>query len=112
MKRREFIAFCALALASLKVKAANAAKKIAKKDILQDGQPSNVPNYCSVTKKTKSCPAEIKGKCSECMFYDQDKSLAKSDDGKEVARCTILSDPSKPQFVYADYTCAVFQKKT
>ena len=113
MKRRHFLGVSALLLSSntvLKTWAVDA-KTVTEKDILKDGMPATIANYCENPDKkpNKFCP-EMKGKCSDCTFYNKDNS--KTDfKKKEVARCQLLADPSKPQFVWATATCATFVKK-
>ena len=114
MKRRDFLTVSALSLGWVStVKSfATGSKAITEKEILKDGMPATVANYCEDPKKqpNKLCPA-AKGLCSDCMFYNKDGSKGQFK-GKEVARCQLLADPSKPQFVWAAATCATFVKKS
>jgi len=118
MKRRAFLQLGILATAAsvlpLKMATANAAdggKKLTDKDILKDGQASAVANYCTDSTKqpNKACPSakDKPGSCETCMFYNKDASLTDYKGGK-YARCQLLSDPSKPQFVSAKGWCATF----
>ncbi len=113
MKRRHFLGVSALVLSSstLLKTWADAPKTVTDKDILKDGMPATVANYCESPEKkpNKLCP-DPKGLCSDCMFYNKDNSKA-TFKGKEVARCQLLTDPSKPQFVWAKANCATFVKK-
>lgn len=119
MKRREFLraglatSMGLLAAKSLNPAAAFAAdaKKIADKDVLKDGQPATIANYCSTPDKqpNKACPGwkDKPGHCETCQFFNKDNSLADYKGGK-VARCQLLTDPSKPQFVSAKGWCATY----
>lgn len=113
MQRRHFLGLTALVLGSgsLVAKAADAAKGPADKDVLKEGQPATVANYCENADKkpNKFCP-DAKGKCGECMFYNKDNSKA-SFKGKEVAKCQLLADPTKAQYVYSVGSCASWVKK-
>jgi hypothetical protein len=118
MKRREF--FSTGFLFALSVMAhrgfAEAAKKLTKKDILREGQQSNLPNFCEKPEKqpNKNCPdwKAKPGHCEKCQFYNFDKSET-AFEGKKFARCQLLADPSKPQFVAStDYCGSYFEKKS
>jgi hypothetical protein len=122
MKRRDFLqaglatsAF-ALIAKSLKVVPAFAAdaKKITDKNILKDGQPATIANYCEHPDKqpNKTCPGwkEKPGHCETCQFFNKDNSLTDFKGGK-YAHCQLLADPSKPQFVSAKGWCATYVKK-
>ncbi len=111
MKRRQFLTMSAVALGlgALKVPAADKKPGITDADVLKEGQPTTIANYCDPKKKpNKLCPPEVKGLCSECMFYNQDKSET-THKGKKVAKCTLLQ--TKPQYVWAEFSCATFVKK-
>ncbi len=112
MKRREFLAagVATLGLSSLKVQAADAKATVTDADVLKEGQPTTIANYCDPKKKGKACPPEVKGLCSDCQFYNKPEPSETTFKGKKVAKCQLL--PNKPQYVYADYTCATFVKKT
>ncbi len=118
MKRREFIGLgMAMSVGGLvisKVSLAASAATITEKDILRDGQPAVVPNYCEAPEKqpNKLCPTwkEKPGKCSTCMFYNKDASLTEFK-GKKYARCQLLADPKKPQFVAEGAWCATYVKQ-
>ena len=122
MKRREFLHIVAaasagaLAAKTLQPEAASAAdaKKIADKDILKDGQPATIANYCATPDKqpNKACPGwkDKPGHCEECMFFNKDNSLTKFKGGS-YAHCQLLTDPSKPQYVSSRGWCATFVKK-
>ncbi len=112
MKRREFLTLSAVALglAAVRVDASDKAPAVTDADILKEGQPSSIANYCDPGKKgNKLCPPEVKGKCSDCTFYNTDKKSETTYKGKKVAKCQLL--PTKPQYVFADYSCATFVKK-
>lgn len=124
MKRREFlglgITFSAASLLVkplLNVPTAHAADapKITEKDILKQGQPATIANYCENPEKqpNKFCPAwkTKPGHCKECMFFNKDNSLT-TFKGHKYARCQLLSDPKKPQFVTENGYCTTFVKKT
>lgn len=112
MKRREFLAgsVVALGLPSLAAYAADAKKAtVTEADIFKEGQPG-LANYCDPKKKSKACPPEVKGLCSGCQFYNKPEPTETTFKGKKVAKCQLL--PNKPQYVYADFTCATFVPKT
>lgn len=113
MDRRSFIATTALVLGGLSAfrVRAEAGKAVADKDLLKDGMPAAVPNYCQHPEKqpNKYCPTP-KGHCAECQFYNADKSET-TFKGVKVAHCQLLADPSKPQYVYSTSTCSTFVKK-
>lgn len=112
MKRRHFLAFSAAVLGagkSLVAKAADA-PKVTAKDILKEGQPASVANYCEHPEKqpNKACPTKPGGICKDCNFFNRDNSLTKFE-GKDVAKCQLLS--TAPSYVYATASCATFVKK-
>src|SRR5436853_350924 len=92
MKRREFLragvvasfgvgAFSALAEDKKEAKKADKnASKIADKDILKEGQPATIANYCEHPDKqpNKACPAwkDKPGHCETCQFFNRDNSMA------------------------------------
>lgn len=90
------------------------AKKISDKDLLKEGQPATIANYCQNPEKqpNKFCPTwkEKPGNCETCMFFNKDNSLTDFKGGK-YARCQLLADPSKPQFVSSKSWCATYVKK-
>jgi hypothetical protein len=90
-----------------------AAAAITEKDILKDGQPTTISNYCSNADKkpNKFCPNHKEGHCKECNFFNKDNSLGDYKGGK-YARCMLLTEPGKPQFVSEKGWCATFTKKT
>lgn len=127
MNRREFlhlgmtgvaglIAFENLRSATAAAAAADkgAAKKITAKDILKEGQPATIANYCEKPDKqpNKFCPAwkDKPGHCDTCMFFNKDNSLTEFKGGK-FARCQLLTDATKPQFVSDKAWCATFVQK-
>lgn len=137
MKRREFIgagivAACGMgavawaqgaapkkdekkADAAAKTADAGGKKALTEKDILREGQPATIPNYCEKPEapKNKFCPTwpTNKGHCETCMFYNKDNSETTYKGGK-YARCMLLSDPTKPQFVALKAYCSTWAKKT
>ena len=119
MKRREFIgigiAATAVALpawAQGKAKADAKAKPLTDKEILKEGQPATIANYCENPTKqpNKVCPSWKEGNCGTCMFYNKDNSKT-TFKGKEYARCQLLADPKKPQFVLKEAWCATYVKQ-
>ncbi|MGZ3721582.1 MAG: hypothetical protein ACXVA9_01545 [Bdellovibrionales bacterium] len=123
MKRREFLrASLATSVGVLAAKslnltpafAADAKKKIADKDVLKDGQPATIANYCATPDKqpNKACPnwKEKPGHCETCQFFNKDNSLTDFKGGK-YAHCQLLTDPSKPQFVSSKGWCATYVAK-
>ncbi len=117
MKRREFLQLGAmasvlpLALSAFADDTKPAGKKVTDKDVMKDGQPAPIANYCSNPDKqpNKACPGakEKPGHCETCMFFNKDNSLADFKGGK-VAHCQLLTDPTKPQFVSAKGWCASY----
>jgi len=121
MKRREFLGYTALTSVfasqiswSKWARAEGKGKTLTEKDILKDGQAATIANYCENPDKqpNKACPGwpTNKGHCENCMFYNKDNSEADFK-GKKYARCQLLSDPSKPQFVHKTGWCATYVKK-
>lgn len=119
MKRREFLwtsAFASMVLGQVTFSqsAQAQAKKLTEKDILRDGQPATIANYCENPDKqpNKACPSFPKNKsyCENCTFYNKDNSEADFK-GAKYARCQLLADPSKPQFVAKMGWCATWVKK-
>ena len=123
MKRRDFLQIGVSASAmvmvakSLELSPAFAAdaKKLTDKDILKEGQPTTIANYCQNPEKqpNKFCPTwkEKPGHCETCMFFNKDNSLADYKGGK-YARCQLLSDATKAQFVSSKAWCATYVQKT
>lgn len=118
MKRREFIqiglvaSVLPLTLQAFAQGGAGAgAKKLTDKDVLKDGEASAVANYCTNPEKqpNKACPGykDKPGKCDTCMFFNKDNSLTDYK-GEKHARCQLLTDPKKPQFVAAKAWCATY----
>ena len=109
MQRREFIGLGILALFGAKVWAA-----LTDKEILREGQPATIANYCENPDKqpNKFCPTfkDKPGYCNTCMFYNKDKSET-TFKGKKYARCQLLTDPKKPQFVEAKAYCSTYVKQ-
>ncbi len=120
MKRREFIGWAALGSSILgqlswsKIAQAADAKKLTEKDIFKEGMTSTIANYCENPEKqpNKACPKwpESKGHCETCNFYNKDKSETDYK-GKKYARCLLLGDPSKPQFVGQKAWCGSYIKQ-
>lgn len=119
MKRREFIGWSALASTVLghiswSQFAGAEGKKLTEKDILKEGQVTTIANYCENPEKqpNKVCPTwpTNKGHCETCNFYNKDASESEFK-GKKYARCQLLGDPSKAQFVSPKAWCATFVKK-
>ena len=119
LKRREFISGSLLGLLglvatkSLKVSAADAAKAgaITDKDILKEGKPAPVANYCENPTKqpNKICPGakDRPGKCSDCQFYMKDTETTFK--GKKYAKCQII--PAAPNYVMESGWCATYTKR-
>jgi hypothetical protein len=93
--------------------AAEPAKKLTDKDILKEGAPTTIANYCTLPDKqpNKFCPAWKEGHCETCQFFNKDNSLTTFKGGK-YARCQLLADPSKAQFVSSGAYCATYVKKS
>lgn len=112
MQRRHFLGLTALVFGSgsLLSRVAFAAGP-ADKEILKEGQPATIANYCENADKkpNKFCP-EVKGKCAECMFYNKPTPTETTYKGKKVAKCQLLADATKPQYVYSGGSCASFVK--
>lgn len=127
MKRREFLGLGVTISAGLaavkglslpsawaedkKAGGAAGAAKITEKDIYKENPPGQLPNYCQTPDKqpNKFC-ADWKSKpghCKTCMFYNKDNSETTFKGGK-YARCQLLADPKKPQFVSEKAWCATF----
>lgn len=123
MKRREFLkigvaasagAMVVRSLKSAQAFAADGAKKaLVEKNILKDGQPATISNYCQHPEKqpNKACPGwkEKPGNCKTCQFFNKDNSLAEFK-GTKYAHCQLLTDPSKPQYVSENGWCATYVK--
>lgn len=123
MKRREFIALGLAATAGTiafgadkaKAPAAKAAgSTITEKDILRDGKPATIANFCENPDKqpNKTCPdwKTKPGHCKDCMFYNKDNSLTTFKGGK-YARCQLLTDPKNAQFVGENAYCSTYTKQ-
>lgn len=123
MDRRQFIGLGAAILATKsanlafgqpKTAAAAGGKELAEKQILREGQPATIANYCEHPDKqpNKFCPGakDKPGICAKCQFYNKDNSETTAKGGK-FARCQLLADPSRPQFVSANGWCATFVPK-
>lgn len=121
MKRREFLglgvtltAIAATGRSLLPSIASAADEKITDKDILKEGEPAPVANYCVHPEKqpNKFCPdwKSKPGRCKECTFYNMDNSQTTYKGGK-YAHCQLLTDPKKPRFVSEGAYCATFVKK-
>lgn len=118
LRRREFISGSLLGLLglvatkSLKVSAADAkAATITEKDILREGKPAPVANYCENPTKqpNKICPGakDRPGKCADCQFYMKDTETTFK--GKKYAKCQII--PAAPNFVLDSAWCATYTKR-
>lgn len=118
LRRREFISGSLLGLLglvatkSLKVSAADAkAATITEKDILREGKPAPVANYCENPTKqpNKICPGakDRPGKCADCQFYMKDTETTFK--GKKYAKCQII--PATPNFVLESAWCATYTKR-
>ena len=122
MKRRDFLQIGLLTsvgvITAKSIQATPAwaadAKKLTEKDILKDGMPATISNYCQTPDKqpNKTCPGwkEKPGHCETCQFFNKDNSLADYKGGK-YAHCQLLTDPSKPQFVSVKGWCSTYVKK-
>jgi hypothetical protein len=120
MKRREFMALGAatsvglLSMSSLAADKAASGSKISDKDILKEGQPATIANYCEHPEKqpNKACPGykDKPGNCETCQFFNRDNTLTDYKGGK-YAHCQLLTDPSKPQYVSQKAWCATYVKK-
>lgn len=120
MKRREFLASAMMAgglawiTRSQILPKAFANKPLTDKDILKDGMSATVANYCEAPEKqpNKFCPAAkgSPGRCDTCTFYNKDNSET-TFKGIKYARCQLLADPSRPQFVSSQAWCATYVKK-
>jgi hypothetical protein len=126
MKRREFLGLGVVASGGLVLagtltgKTALAADKpaagttVSEKDILKEGKPTTIANYCENPEKqpNKYCPTwKNSGNCSTCIFYNKDNSET-TIKGKKYARCQLLSDPKKEQFVAPGGYCTTYVKKS
>ncbi len=114
MKRREFLTAVGVSAIGFKAIQAGAtdakAAKITDADVLKEGQPTTIANYCDPKKKSKACPPEIKGVCGDCQFYNKPEPSETTFKGKKVAKCQLVT--AKPQYVFAEFSCATFVKKT
>ena len=128
MERRQFLALgltasgAALAtkvLGSAPAFAKEAAKTAAKgptitdKDILKEGQPATIANYCEKPEKqpNKACPdwKSKPGHCVKCTFYNTDASETTFKGGK-YAHCQLLNQA--PQYVSEKAYCSTYVEKT
>lgn len=120
MKRREFLGYSALigltgSLSWAQGGAAPATKTLTEKDIAREGKVPNLPNYCEQPEKqpNKFCPsystAPNKGICDGCQFYN--KETVSDYKGGKFAKCILLGDPSKAQYVGAKAWCASYVKR-
>ncbi len=104
-----------LAWAEGKDTKASGGKALNEKDILRNGQPATIANYCEDPEKqpNKFCPGakDRPGACENCQFYNKDNSET-TFKGAKYARCQLLADPSKPQFVAAKGWCATYVPKS
>jgi hypothetical protein len=119
MKRRDFLKVGALSAITLTVSRqllvsvpAQAADTITAKNILKEGQPTTIANYCENPEKqpNKVCPNRKEGTCDTCLFYLKATSAA-TFKGQAYAKCQLLADPAKPQYVAAKAWCATYAKK-
>jgi len=128
MKRREFLGLGLVASAGAMTlnslvpgqafgadtKKVGDTKKITDKDILKDGMPATIANYCEHPDKqpNKACPGwkDKPGHCKECQFYNRDNTET-AFKGKKYAHCQLLTDATKPQYVNENGWCNTFVKK-
>jgi hypothetical protein len=121
MKRREFIGLSLAAAFGFKTlaqgaakPATGAAKAITEKDIFREGMAGTIANYCENPKKqpNKFCPQwkDKPGECGSCMFFNKDNSKT-TFKGQTYARCQLLADPAKPQFVNINAYCSTYVKQ-
>ncbi len=114
MNRRHFLAFSGLIVSGIGSNLAWSAegKPVTDKEVLKEGQPATVPNYCENPSKqpNKFCPTKPGGICGDCMFYNRDNSKT-TFKGKEVAKCQLLANPAQPQYVSTSASCASWVKK-
>lgn len=110
MERRIFLGLIAATLSAK----SRAVPKISDKDVMKDGQPATITNYCTKPKQqpNKFCPnyAAKPGECDTCQFYQRD-TITKFKNS-EHAKCLLLSDPSRPQFVQAKAWCAQYEARS
>ncbi len=115
MKRREFISGSLLGLIGLvatkSIKVSAAAPAITDKDILKEGKPAPVANYCEDGSKpnNKACPGakDRPGKCADCQFYVRETETTFK--GKKYAKCQII--PVAPNYVMSSGWCATYTKR-
>jgi hypothetical protein len=118
LRRREFLVgsiFGLFAVSSKKLFAAPPAPKapgaaITEKDILKEGKPAAVANYCEDASKkpNKFCPQAAPGtSCSICQFYTLPTETTFK--GKKYAKCQIV--PTPPSYVASTGVCATFVKR-
>lgn len=121
MKRREFLGLgvtlsaVAATTKGLWPSTAQAADTLTPAQILKQGEPAVIANYCEHGEKqpNKFCPdwKSKPGHCKECTFFNKDNSLT-TYKGHKYARCQLLADPKKAQFVSENGYCSTFVKKT
>jgi hypothetical protein len=108
------VSFLGILIGGLGKKVFAQGKPITEKDILKEGQPATIANYCTNPDKqpNKFCPTwkEKPGHCSDCNFFNKDNSLTTFKGGK-YARCMLLTEPGKPQYVSEKAWCATYVKK-
>lgn len=118
LPRREFLSGSLLgilglvATKSLTVRSAFASgATITEKDILKEGVPAPIANYCENPTKqpNKICPGakDRPGNCAGCQFYLADTKTTFK--GKEYGKCQIL--PAAPNYVAATGWCATYTKR-
>jgi hypothetical protein len=121
MKRREFLQLglaigaglvAAKELLSSQAFAAGKAKAITAKDIHHEGMAATISNYCEHPEKkpNKYCANWKEGHCKTCMFFNSDGSET-TFKGHKYAKCQLLTDPKKPQYVLEGAYCASYTKK-
>lgn len=121
LKRRDFLGlsagFMSLATLGFPMKSSAQDKKagaaaLTDKQILKDGMPATIANYCENPDKqpNKACPAWKEGHCETCTFFNKNNTLT-TYKGAKYAHCQLLADPTKPQFVAAKGWCATYVKQ-
>ena len=101
------------ALAKAPEKAKAGGPTITDKDILKEGQPATIANYCEHPEKqpNKYC-ADWKSKpghCVKCTFYNTDASETTYKGGK-YAHCQLLNEG--PKYVSEKAYCSTYVEKT
>lgn len=115
LKRREFLAGSAVSLLGLLAlrqwPAQAQAAKLTDKDVLKEGAPAPVANYCEHPEKqpNKICSGakDRPGTCSGCQFYMTTTETTYK--GAKVAKCQLI--PTGASYVKSTSWCATFVKK-